>query len=178
MAGSRFSKLFKQDNVPDKTVEEVQIEISSNKDLRNADKEKFLSDMAEIESSSGKNLAHKMLESGMHAGQKAVGQYGFMPKTIKDMTKRMGDEAPGALKALVQVPDEQEMATLVMQDPELEQAVADKMYSVVEDTQEGNPEKMNLAWEIGQNAKISPARLESHPRTERFRNLRKKIVLK
>lgn len=174
VAGARFSKLFNRPNFPDTTVDEVLAQAAEKEAARQQEKEQFLSDMSTIESSSGQNLEHKKLQGGMHAGQRAVGRFGFMPKTIKEMTKRMGDEAPSGLNALSEIKDEQEMANLVAEDPELEQAVADEMYEHVEKRFE-TPEQRNLSWELGHN--MSPAKIkqkvEGHPRTEKFRKLRK-----
>lgn len=177
VAGSRFSKLFNKGNVPSRSVEDVMLEkadkLAKDEEIKNA----FMDATHEIESASGKNKNHKTMESGMHEGHRAVGNYGFMPKTIKEMAKRMGDKAPGDLKALNEVQDEQEMADLVAQDPELEQAIADKLYDHVNKRSGGDVEKMNYKWEMGHNInpdKITPDMIESHPRTEKFRKLFRK----
>jgi hypothetical protein len=177
MAGSRFSKLFNKGNVPDRSVEDVMLEKADKLAKNQAKKESFMDATHEIETSSGKNKNHKTMKDGMHEGQRAVGNFGFMPKTIKEMTKRMGDEAPAGLRPITEIKDEQEMADLVAQDPELEQAVADKLYNHVDKRFGGDVEKMNYSWEQGHNIapdKITPDMIESHPRTEKFRKLFRK----
>ena len=181
MAGARFSSLFKRDNVPNKTVEEVVAEKAANDKLKAADKEAFLADMSKIESNSGQNTNHKTMNEGLHAGQHAVGQYGFMPKTIKEMANkmRMDDDVPPALNAANSAgADEQEMADFVAQNPDLEQAVADKMYSHLRNRFNNDEEKMNYSWEQGHNLSpegITPEKIEANPRTEKFRKLRSKL---
>lgn len=50
--------------------------------------EEFLNYISQIESSGGKNTNHPVVNSGVNAGDRAVGQYGLMPNTIKDTVKR------------------------------------------------------------------------------------------
>lgn len=49
---------------------------------------RFLDAIKQVESSGGKNLNHPVIESGIHAGQSAIGSYGLMPNTIKEIKKR------------------------------------------------------------------------------------------
>jgi hypothetical protein len=44
--------------------------------------------IAQLESSSGKNLNHPVVESGMHKGHRASGRYGLMPLTVRDLVSK------------------------------------------------------------------------------------------
>lgn len=180
MAGSRFSRLFKKDNVPETTVEDVLAKKSENEALAADKKASFLATTEAIESNSGENTEHKTMTDGMHAGQRAVGRFGLMPKTISEMVKRMksDDSAPSALNAIGSSQlNEQEVADLVAADQDLERAVADKMYSHVNKRMAGDEEKMDYGWLNGHNLNpdsITPDKL-MNPRTEKFRKLREKL---
>jgi hypothetical protein len=177
VAGSRFARLFNKGSVPDRSVEDIMLEKDSKLAEEQAKRDQFLKATRQIESSGGYDTEHDMMTDGLHAGQRAVGSLGFMPKTIKEMTKRMGDEVPEGLRPITEIKDEQEMADLVAQDPEIEQALADKMYDHLNKRAGGDLEKMNHMWQQGHNMnpdKIAPDVLESHPRTEKFRKLFRK----
>jgi len=183
MAGNRFSKLFKQPNIPDRTVEEVLAEKDANILKRNMEKEQFLADMSAIESSSGQNTDHKMMTGGIHAGERAVGDLGLMPNTINEMSNRLRREGkePYELNNLrITGASDQEIANRVSENPELQSVISDKLYDHVDKKYAGDKEKMNLAWFLGHNS--SPTKIaekiESHPRTEKFRQLRKKLASK
>jgi hypothetical protein len=48
----------------------------------------FLNKIKELESSGGKNVNHATIQFRIHAGDAALGQYGLMPNTIKEVLGR------------------------------------------------------------------------------------------
>ena len=60
----------------------------SDNDDGKMSQEEFLNYIQQIESSGGKNLNHPVVQSGVNAGDHAVGRYGLMPNTIRDTVKR------------------------------------------------------------------------------------------
>jgi hypothetical protein len=50
-------------------------------------RERFKRIISQLETSGGKNLNHKVVKTGMHAGDRAIGEYGLMPLTIHDVAK-------------------------------------------------------------------------------------------
>jgi hypothetical protein len=50
-------------------------------------RERFKRIISQLETSGGKNLNHKVVKTGMHAGDRAIGEYGLMPLTIHDAAK-------------------------------------------------------------------------------------------
>jgi hypothetical protein len=92
-------------------------EIQQTKDKNYAnEKEKFIRTLSLLESSGGKDMNHKMINSGMHAGTSAIGTYGLMPNTIKEFANRV--DSP-EIKELAQLPYP-EMKRRLEQDKELE----------------------------------------------------------
>ena len=141
-------------------------------------KRQFLDMMSQLESSGGINTKHREISSGIHKGQRAVGNYGLMPNTIREMYKRMGKDADPRLKEIVDnSQDDQMLANSIAADPELENVVAGKLYDRVNERFGGDQEKMNYAWQYGHN--LSPSKLTSdkleNDRTEKFRLLKKVV---
>lgn len=178
MAGS---KLTNKDNIPQKSVAEVLEEQEQNRAAKELAKTRFLSDMSQLESSGGRNTDHRLMTGGMHAGERAVGQYGLMPKTIDEMAGRLEKEGelPGDIADMRETLPPQEFAELISKDPDAEQLMADRLYDHVNKRFAGDEEKMSYGWEMGHNTnprQLSSAAVEAHPRTEKFRKLRAKIV--
>lgn len=53
---------------------------------------KFLQNIAKIESSNGRDMDHRVISSGIHAGDSAIGKYGLMPNTIDEFKARHGKD--------------------------------------------------------------------------------------
>lgn len=137
---------------------------------REQDINAFLDNIAQIESSGGKNFNHKMVTdpSSMHYGKTAIGTFGFMPDTVKEIAIRNKDPK---LQALLKMKDEQIKAALEM-NPQLEREFASKLAEHVYDNQAGNLEKAAQAWYTGHNRKkISDKELEKSDYVKKFRNL-------
>lgn len=58
------------------------------KNVSSRDVERFLHYIKQLESSGGKNLDHPVIESGIHAGDAAQGQYAMMPNTMEELESR------------------------------------------------------------------------------------------
>ena len=67
---------------------------------------KFLQKTSQIESSGGKRLNHPEIQSGIHSGDSAVGQYGLMPDTIKELLNRTKEQSNPDVEALRVLPNE------------------------------------------------------------------------
>lgn len=141
-------------------------------------KEQFLRLMALIESSGGKNFKHKQIKdpSSIHTGDSAMGTYGFMPNTVKELINRRrkrGTITPDLqeLDAL----DSKEMKKRIEGNPELEKELADQMYNHLRNKTIDNEDEMAHAWQFGHNARYGQNKLDSSERVEKFRNLKKKL---
>ena len=108
----------------------------------------FLNTISINESSGGKNLNHKKMKSGMHAGDSAVGQYGLMPNTIKEMARRMGPDSPMAQYANM---DNKKLAQAIKANPDHENQIAKFMANHLHDKFGGDENKMAYSWFQGHN---------------------------
>jgi hypothetical protein len=138
------------------------------RDYRKKRVQDFLKKMSQIESSGGKNLDHPVItdSKSIHAGTKAVGEYGMMPLTAQEMDKRFKTNE-------LQGMDKVEAQEYLEQNPELVDRLAKSMASkLVEEHGEG--EDSNYMWQHGHNKAPSKEKVAKAERTKKFRVLNKK----
>ncbi len=114
----------------------------------------FLKYISQIESSGGKNTKHPEVTSGVNAGDRAVGQYGLMPNTIRDTVKRglASGELPRNMAGL-----SSHGADLSNIDPASESAVANALaHRVLNKYQD--PNMAAYAW--NQGTSLSPDQIK------------------
>lgn len=136
-------------------------EIRRNKmsDDRKQKIEQFLRNIAMIESSGGKNFDHAEIDQGMHKGHRAIGSYGLMPNTVKEVINRMrleGNLNPD-LEALQQM-EAAQMKEAVEANPAHEKEMAEYLANRVLNRQGGDELKAAYSWERGHN--LTPDKIE------------------
>lgn len=133
----------------------------------------FLNLISQIESSGGKDTDHPEVNTGIQAGSQAMGQYGLMPNTVKEMAKRSDDPA---IKPLMMM-DQNELSEQ-MKNKDLEYQVARQLADKVLSQQNGDEDMAAYAWNHGHNLKPeqimdrSPA---SDPYYQKFNLLTQKL---
>ena len=132
--------------------------------------DKFLEKIGQLESSGGTNFDHKEIKSGIQRNTKAIGTFGLMPNTVKEIVKRTDSKDLNFL--LKMNPDEKK--ELLESNPDLEYKLARQLASHVLEKQEGDEEKAAYSWFQGHN--LSPERIEkkdykNHPYVTKFRKL-------
>lgn len=139
------------------------------------DKKRFLNTISQLESSGGQNTQHEPMTSGIQAGTTAIGQYGLMPNTVKELVNRRrvrGTSTP-ELQDLADM-DPQRMKVYIEGNPGLEQQLADELATKVITRQEGDPERAAYSWKQGDNLKpdeITDDQLNASPYVQKFRRL-------
>ncbi len=141
-------------------------------DIRNGrrDVEDFLDTIRKIESSGGTDTDHDIMQSGIHKGQAAQGQYGLMPDTIQEMARRSGN------REIASTPIEQ-IPSQLQQNPELEQQTAMELAQRVL-ARQGSPEKAAYSWNMGHN--LTPEEVDKRdymnsPYVQKFIKLRQAL---
>lgn len=88
----------------------------------------FLKTISYIESSGGKNTDHPTMESGIHSGDSAIGRYGLMPNTVKEIINRMrlAGSVPEELNGLDKV-DSEKLKEIITQNPNIEDKLAESL---------------------------------------------------
>ena len=128
-------------------------------DERRSKINRFLNNISNIESSGGKNFDHKKINYGMHRGHRAIGRYGLMPNTVKEVVNRMkasGLASPELVSTARQSPDV--MKKLLEANPEQESRLAEFLANKVLDNQNDDEEKAAYSWIQGHN--LSPEKIE------------------
>lgn len=126
---------------------------------------KFLEKISQLESSGGRDLAHKEMGHSMHEGTSAVGEYGLMPLTAKDIARGSGlDEVANMETEAVQAK--------LAQDPELAKRLAETMASKL--LNKNSEDVAAYKWLHGQYSKPSKEELANSDRVKKFKVLNAK----
>lgn len=116
---------------------------NKNKNINN-----FLKAISLNESSGGKNTNHKKMMQGIHTGDKALGQYGLMPNTIKEMAVRMGKDHPMSKYAKM---DNNTITQSIKENPDHENQIANFLANHLYNKFGGDENKMAYSWFQGHN---------------------------
>jgi hypothetical protein len=137
----------------------------------------FLEKISMIESSGGKNVEHSTMKSGIHKGNAAIGRYGLMPNTIKEIAKRqkMAGMKNSYISDIEKL-DNNELRDYLEKNPKVEEQLAITLANKVLDKMKGDETKAAFAWNQGHN--LTPDRIQKskyldHPYTKKFLNLNK-----
>lgn len=143
------------------------------------DQKRFLNTISQLESTGGQNTQHDPMTSGIQAGTTAIGKYGLMPNTVKELVNRRrirGTSTP-ELQELGQMnPDD--MKAYIEANPGLEENLANELATKVITRQNGDPERAAYSWQQGDNLKpneISNEQLNNSPYVQKFRRLNQVI---
>lgn len=132
--------------------------------------EKFLKKIAQIESSGGLNLNHRSMKQGIHKGTAAIGKYGLMPLTIKDIIKRRLLAKKDVPSGLTNIP-KNNIQDYIEQNPTVEQDLAEQLAERLLLKHKGNELAAAYAWNMGSNLKptdISQVNLATSPYVQKF----------
>lgn len=146
---------------------------------------KFLNSIARIESNSGQNTNHELIQYGPMAGQKAIGFYGLLPRTANEMIReeaRVGHPSPALqqLMSSIQQADPEDRDSIItshlVENPNLQDEIAEQLAKHVLNKQHGDVNKAAYAWNQGHN--LTPEAIEErgyleHPYVQKFQGVKK-----
>lgn len=127
----------------------------SKKD-RQAKIDNFLKTISMNESSGGKNLNHKKMTSGIHAGDSAIGEYAFMPNTVKNIANTLDEKHP--LRNYSKMSN-QKIAQQLGKNPKHQRELAEHLANKLHDRFGGDENKMAYAYNQGHN--LQPSHFEN-----------------
>lgn len=138
--------------------------------------EKFLQKIAQIESSGGKNINHREIASGIHAGDKAIGPYGLMPNTVEEVLNRdkLEKKLNPNLNDYYNMPKE-EYSNNLNENRTAQDEIAKQLAQRVLQKSGNNEDKAAYMWNQGHNKdpnQISPEMLDDNQYVQKFRNLK------
>jgi hypothetical protein len=133
----------------------------------------FLNATGFIESTHGQNTDHAPIKGGKFKGMRAIGRYGLLEPTVKEMLKRRTDakeELHPDVKALEGMNRDQ-LDAAFKANPELETDVARSLARHVLKRHKGNLEAASYSWLHGHNLKPEnlPASYRSDPYVKGFK---------
>lgn len=117
-----------------------------------ADVETFLKLIKAMESSGGKDLEHKTITKGIHKGDTAVGAYGIMPNTAKEIAQRriqagLSTEHDESIRAS----ENSTVEAMLKDNPQLAEEYARYMAEMVLKRNQNDPIAGMTAWHYGHN---------------------------
>lgn len=117
------------------------------------DVQRFLTNISEVESRGGQDTNHPEIQNGIHAGTSAIGRYGLMPNTVKEVINRM--KLRGTLTpemAELQQLDPVKLKETLEANPQIEDQIAGTLAERVLQRQ-GDEDKAAFSWNQGHNLK-------------------------
>lgn len=137
---------------------------------KRVERDNFLDAISQIESSGGQNLNHPIMQSGIQAGDQAMGKYGLMPNTIKELAHRN----PASL------PLESDLKAQLQAQPQIEQAAANQLADRLLNRMP-NADMAAYAWNQGHNLtpeQVMQRNYEQSPYVLKFHKIRNKLGYK
>ena len=139
-------------------------------------RDEFLKAISGVESSFGKNFNHRPITSGIHKGDEAIGSYGLMPNTIKEVSnrERMANNLPENMEQASKM-DSAAMKKHLESNPQLEKQFADSLAQKVL-TDQPSEEQAAYSWLYGHNLapeKIEKRNYKNDDYVQKFRKIKK-----
>ncbi len=131
---------------------QVQEEAKPKYDFGSHPHDHFLWNIKQLETSGGQNLNHSPIKSGKFKGQRAIGKWGLLQPTIKELTNRMrlrGDDTT-QYDHLANMSRDQ-LAQHFQENPQIELNLARELATHVLKRQGGNENRAAYAWLHGHN---------------------------
>ena len=116
-----------------------------------------------LESSGGVNTNHPVIKSGEQAGDAALGTYGLMPNTMKEMANRYPSETTKGQS-------KEDLTINALVDPKFANTMAGTMADYLKNKRGLTDEEAAVAWEQGHNTPEDQLNMDSD-RARKFRSL-------
>lgn len=141
----------------------IQQEYLDPRDYKAQHLQDFLKKISMLESSGGLDTDHNRIPAGIQAGDKAVGDYGLMPNTLVELSKRYPSETTEDL-------NKEDLKSKAINDPEFEQTMAATMADYLKNKRGLTDDQAAAAWEAGHNTPVEKLNLDT-PRARKFKVL-------
>lgn len=140
----------------------------------------FLNTIQQIESSGGQNTNHPTMQAGIHAGEAAMGKYGLMPNTLREIANRarLSGQSNPEIKNVGAMADGQQMKAYIEQHPEVEQMFAEQLAGRLL-KKFPNEEQAAYSWNQGHNLSpeaVAKRKYKDHDYVKKFNQLRQLLL--
>jgi len=109
----------------------------------------FLKLIKQLESSGGKNVNHRKMQSGVHEGDTAIGHYGLMPKTVQEIVKRSSNKSD--LDNMILNAQSHQVKGILDENPHKYEQYAEQLSDKLLDKTKGDPALAATGWLYGHN---------------------------
>ena len=142
----------------ERVVEAPEKKESAPQSFRDKKISNFLKATSAVESSGGRDTNHQRFgaDHPMHPNDAAIGEYGFMPNTVKEMAGRMGSDSP--IRRYRNM-DNQEIEEKLGANPDHQNEIAGFLANRLHDRFGGDESKMAFSWNQGHN--LTPEHFDS-----------------
>lgn len=142
----------------------------------------FLNIISQIESSGGKNVNHKPMTEGLHAGTTAYGEFGITPNTTKDVVNRLNsiDKLSDNTSPIYAMPTEK-INDYLKQNPEAEREIASFLARNLLARHKGNDEAAAYSWNMGSSLtpeQITEDKLSTNPYVSKYKQIKQEALKK
>lgn len=139
-------------------------------------RDRFLQLISQIESSGGRDLAHSVIDSGIHKGDRAVGRYGLMPNTVETLNNiKKRDQQFGPDENITSQLNNDELDEFVQSNPRVEDNYANQLADYVLNKTDGDMEKAAFLWNQGQytpKEDLTPELMEQTDYVQKFNQIK------
>lgn len=137
--------------------------------------------IAMIESSGGKNIEHKPVNTPMHQGTAAIGRFGMMPVLIKDIVtknKHLNVKYPH-IAQLHPINDYEKLKEYILSNPSVEAHLANTHWINLHNKFNGDEDRMAYAWfnGISKAKKATDEEVKNHFYVKRYNKYKKLLDL-
>jgi hypothetical protein len=163
------------------------------KDIKNPNNSKykdFLQKIGNIESTDRYKVEHPVIKKGMHKDSQAIGKYGLMPKTVKQIAENLKNKQSDLYKLMGPGYNDPEVTSLLDKDeseykgilelnPNLQDKLANYLATDLSYKHNDDLEKMAYGWNQGSQIKsrdITPDKLEQSEYIKKFRKLNNPVL--
>lgn len=144
------------------------------------DIDSFLNIIEQIESNGGKNMNHPTMAGGIHDGQAAMGRFGLMPNTIKEVANRarISGNITDPMRNIAGMEDSLAMKKAIEGDPALEREFARRL---AEKVLGQFPDQQMAAYSWNQGHNLTPEKVEKRnykdsDYVKKFNKLREMLI--
>jgi len=117
-----------------------------------ADYKSFKKLISAMESSDNPDVKHPPVKKGVNKGDTAIGQYGLMPNTIRELANRAEKSGQETISDdIIQSSSNLQIEDMLKNRPELMDLYVNRLMKHVMDKSKNNPEEAYLRWLYGHN---------------------------
>lgn len=126
-------------------------QVRGHQEFGKAPEDHFLWTVSQVESNGDRNKIHPLITKGMHKGDRAIGMFGLMPKTVMEFAGRLKREGAGPEIDFINSLDSDKIRKYIMKNPKIELHLARAIAKHVLQNTGHNYHRAAYMWNFGHN---------------------------